>query len=178
MSITKRRGRLAALLLIAALAFGCAGISTRSLVPFGAANHSTAFLGVEFGEPLEAVQRRYPDGTLETSPFGAPAYRLQNMSAGAVDYQSVIYEFTDKNGMQLVYATFAPSWSGDVYRQLQQILGTPLKTNGETDPSRVEASWQGKGGALLSYDGPEHCLAIVGPNGNPLRADIALREEP
>ncbi len=177
MLIRMRRARIAGLFVVAALAFGCAGISAKSLVPFGAANHGTAFLGVSFGESLETVQRRYPEGTQETSPFGAPAYRLQNMNAGAVEYQSVVYEFSESNGMQLVFATFAPSWSGDVFRQLQQILGTPLKTNGETDPSRVKASWQGKSGEFLTYDGPGHCFAIVGPKGDSLRADVALREQ-
>ncbi len=177
MFTTMRRMCSAALLFAAALVFGCAGMSARSLVPFGQENRNAAFLGVSFGESLDSVQRRYPEGSQETSPFGAPAYRLHDMNAGAVEYQSVVYEFSERNGMQLVFATFAPSWSGDVYRQLQQILGTPLKSNGETDPAKVKASWQGKSGEFLTYDGPEHCFAIVGPKGDSLRADIALREE-
>lgn len=176
MSTTMCRARIWGLLILSALAFGCAKVSPKSLVPFGR-DHSAAFLGVSFGESLESVEQRDPGGSQETSPYGAPAYRLENMNAGAVEYQSVIYEFTDHDGMQLVFATFAPSWSGDVFRQLQQILGAPLKTNGESDPSKVQASWQGKAGEFLDYNGPSHCFAIVGPKGDSLRADIALREQ-
>lgn len=171
-----RRVTVAGLLFPLLVAIGCSGISTRSIVPFGGSQNA-AFLGVRFGEALDAVQQRHPGGTQETSPYGSPAYRIGNINAGAIEYQSVIYEFTDRDGMQLVYATFAPSWSGDVYRQLEQTLGTPIKTNGASDPSKVEASWNGKTGEFLTYLGPEHCLAIVGPKGETLRADVALRSQ-
>ena len=74
--------------------------------------HLTSFLGVRFGESIERVEREYPGGAVETSPYGADLYRVENVEADSVRYESVDYEFTENLGMQLAIATFSPRSGG------------------------------------------------------------------
>lgn len=165
--------------ILALAVFGCSGMSPRSVVPFGNQPQVASFLGVRFGESLLDVQRRYPAGIAQTSPGGAPAYEIENASAGAIKYESVTYEFTAGGGMQLVLARFNPTWAADVYRQLEQSMGKPSKSNGVAadDASKLQASWQVPAGESVTFSGPAHSIVILGPSGESLQDDIRLRYE-
>jgi hypothetical protein len=135
-------------------------------------------MGVRFGENTYDVERRFPDGAPETSPYGAPAYKIENVSLGAVDYQDVIFEFSEKSGMQLVVAHFTPSSSAEVYQKLRKNFGPPSSTGGinASDVSTVEASWKRDNGASATFSGPFHRLTLVGPDGAALKTDVRLRD--
>ncbi len=137
----------------------------------------TRFLGVKFGEKFEDVERRYPEGAPETSPYGAPAYKLTNISAGSIEYRTVIYEFSEDDGMQLVIAHFTPSSTGEVYQQLKSALGEPSSSGGTSaaDPSTVAAAWQAAAGTV-TFNGPASSLVMLGAGGHALEQDIELRE--
>src|ERR1700675_3749174 len=54
----------------------------------------TSFLDVRFGDSLYRVQNRFPNGSLETAPYGADTYRINNIEVDGVRYSQVKYEFT------------------------------------------------------------------------------------
>ncbi len=144
---------------------------------FGRTRRIKSFLGVGFGESLDDAMRQYPNGSVETSPYGAPAYRLDHQDAGTVEYKKVIYEFNDA-GMQLAIAHFTPSSAGDVLKQLTQSLGEPSSSGGTdpSDPSTVHASWAFPNGETVDFSGPAHRLTLIGPLGETLKQDVRLRE--
>lgn len=135
-------------------------------------------MGVRFGENAYDVERRFPDGAPETSPYGAPAYKIENVSLGTIDYQDVIFEFSEKSGMQLVIAHFTPSSSAEVYQQLQKTFGPPSSTGATdaSDLSTVEASWKRDNGASAIFSGAFHRLTLIGPDGGALKTDVRLRD--
>src|SRR5260370_38790210 len=69
----------------------------------------TAFLDVRFGDSLYRVQNRFPNGSLETAPYGADTYRINNIEVDGIRYPQVKYEFTTYSGMQLVMPWFTPN---------------------------------------------------------------------
>jgi hypothetical protein len=136
-----------------------------------------SFMGVHFGDSLDEVERRDPKGSPQTSPYGAPAYMLENVSSGSIDYQDVVYEFSEKSGMQMVIAHFAPSAGADVYQQLQTTLGAPSSAGATTpDATSVEASWQLPDGGSVLFSGPSHRLVLIGKDGGSLKTDVRLRD--
>jgi hypothetical protein len=160
------------------LAFGMIACSTLSIRRDPVGRTLDSFMGVHFGEQLDEVANRYPSGALETSPYGARAYKLQNVSSGPVDYRDVIYEFGEKTGMQVAIAHFTPSSTAEAYQQLQSTLGPPTSTGGtnSSDISTVEADWELSNGASVLFSGPLRRLALIGPSGQGLKQDIHLRD--
>lgn len=151
--------------------------STRWMVGSDAPGGLNSFMGVHFGDSPDDVERRYPNGSPQTSPYGAPAYLVENVTSGTVDYRDVIYEFAERAGMQMVIAHFAPSSTADVYKQLQDTLGAPSSAGATTtDPSSVESSWHLPDGASVLFSGPSHRLVLIGKDGGSLKPDIHLRD--
>src|SRR5258708_34390978 len=68
----------------------------------------TAFLDVRFGDSLYRVQNRFPNGSLETAPYGADTYRINNIEVDGIRYQQVKYEFTTYSVIQLFMPSFTP----------------------------------------------------------------------
>jgi hypothetical protein len=56
-----------------------------------------SFMGVHFGDSLDKVERRDPKGSPRTSPYGAPAYILEDVNSGSIDDQDAVYEFSEKS---------------------------------------------------------------------------------
>jgi len=137
-----------------------------------------SFIGVNFGASLNDVERRFPAGLRETSPYGAPAYKLENVNSAAANYQDVIFEFAENSGMQMAIAHFAPSSSAAVYQQLQNSFGPPSSSGGlnPSDASTVEASWQMVNGSAIVFSGPNHRMTLIGKDGAALKPDIRLRD--
>ncbi|HXN85331.1 MAG TPA: hypothetical protein VN867_04625 [Candidatus Binataceae bacterium] len=137
-----------------------------------------SFMGVNFGASLYDVEGKFPAGVTETSPYGAPAFRLENISSSATNYQDVIFEFAENSGMQMVIAHFPASSSAAVYQQLQNSFGPPSSSGGlnPSDASTVEASWQMVNGSAVLFSGPYHRLTIIGRDGGTLKPDIRLRD--
>src|SRR5580704_8967767 len=136
----------------------------------------TAFLDVRFGDSLYRVQNRFPNGSLETAPYGADTYRINNIEVDGIRYQRIKYEFTTYSGMQLVMAWFTPESSGQVLEKLIAAVGPPteqINTKGSSAPADAQASWHLPHGELVVYDGPKHFVAVVGPGGGPLKQDAA-----
>jgi len=38
-----------------------------------------SFMGVDFGDTFDEVERRFPTGLIQTSPYGAPAFKQENV---------------------------------------------------------------------------------------------------
>src|SRR5258708_12643862 len=68
----------------------------------------TAFLDVRFGDSLYRVQNRFPNGSLETAPYAADTYRINNIEVDGIRYQQVKYEFTTYSVIQLFMPSFTP----------------------------------------------------------------------
>jgi hypothetical protein len=138
----------------------------------------TSFLDVRFGDTLYRVQNRFPSGSIETAPYGADTYRIENIEVDGVRYQRVKYEFTTYSGMQLVMAWFTPDSSGQVLEKLIAAVGPPTEQNNTKGiaPADAQASWRLPHGELVVYDGPKRFVAVVGPGGGPLKQDAAENE--
>lgn len=160
------------------LVLACSGVTpVIPLVPSASPRQLNSFMGVHFGDTFEEVERRFPAGTPQTSPYGAPAYMLENVSSSSIDYQDVVYEFAEGAGMQMVVAHFVPSQSAAVYQQLQTTLGPPAGADKSgADAASAEASWQLPDGGSVMFSGPLHRLALIGKTGGPLKEDIRLRD--
>ncbi|HYB91445.1 MAG TPA: hypothetical protein VEC38_10400 [Candidatus Binataceae bacterium] len=137
----------------------------------------TSFLGVRFGESLARVEREHPGGAIDTSPYGADLYRIENVQADSAGYESVDYEFTKNLGMQAAIATFSHTASGDVLRSMEAALGAPgvLRPRSAAGPDTLEASWEMPHGAKAMFLGPARKVVMLGPAGSSLRNDIALQ---
>lgn len=136
-----------------------------------------SFMGVHFGDSRDEVERRYPSGSPQTSPYGAPAYEVENVGSGSIDYQDVVYEFAEKSGMQMVIAHFVPSASADVYQQLQTTLGAPSSAGAASDgAANGEASWQLADGGSVLFSARLHRIVLLGKDGGSLKDDIRLRD--
>lgn len=136
-----------------------------------------SFAGVDFGDSYHDVQVRYPSGEPQTSPFGAQAYRLAHVEYDGVPFQSVIYEFVHGSGMQLVMARFAGRHSAVLYRSLRKQLGPPEMASASSNPADKSSGWRLDDGTMISFDGHDGWLVILGPKGDVLRQDIKLTQE-
>ncbi|MGB9383080.1 hypothetical protein [Candidatus Binatus sp.] len=138
----------------------------------------TSFLDVRFGDSLYRVQNRFPDGSLETAPYGADTYRLENIEVDGVRYQRVKYEFTSYSGMQLVMAWFTPDSSEQVLEKLIAAIGAPTEQDSAkgSAPADTRAMWRLPHGERVVFDGPKRFVAVLGPGGGPLRQDEAENE--
>jgi hypothetical protein len=138
----------------------------------------TAFLDVRFGDSLYRVQNRFPNGSLETAPYGADTYRINNIEVDGVRYQRIKYEFTTYSGMQLVMAWFTPDSSAVVLEKLVAAVGPPTEQNSPKggSPSDTQAIWRLPHGERVVYDGPKRFVAVLGPGGGPLKQDAIENE--
>lgn len=134
-------------------------------------------MSVGFGSSLSQTEMLHPLGSRETSPYGADAYTLTNAGAGAVKYESVIFEFTHDHGMQMVLARFAPGSADLLLEELHKTLGTPNSSNESATPEQSEASWDTAGGVRVNFIGPRRRLIMLGPYGKSLQSDIELRDQ-
>jgi len=137
----------------------------------------TSFLDVRFGDSLYRVQTRFPSGAIETAPYGADTYRINNIEVDSIRYKQVKYEFTTYSGMQLVMAWFTPDSSAKVLGKLVQAVGAPSEQRSSkgTAPEDTQALWELPHGERVVYDGPKRFVAVVGPGG-PLRQDAIENE--
>jgi len=138
----------------------------------------TSFLGVRFGDSLYRVQNRFPSGDVETAPYGADTYRINNIEVDSIRYQQVKYEFTTYSGMQLVMAWFTPDSSGKVLEKLIEAVGPPTdqKSVKGSAPADTQAAWRLPHGERVIFDGPKRFVAVLGPGGSPLKTDAAENE--
>ena len=138
----------------------------------------TSFLDVRFGDSSYRVQNRFPNGTMETAPYGADTYRINNIEVDGIRYQQVKYEFTSYSGMQLVMAWFTPDSSGAVLEKLVAAVGPPNEQNSAkgSAPSDTQAAWRLPHGERVVYDGPKRFVAVLGPGGGPLKQDAIENE--
>src|SRR5579863_2149024 len=138
----------------------------------------TSFLDVRFGDSAYRVQNRFPNGTLETAPYGADTYRINNIEVDGIRYQQVKYEFTSYSGMQLVMAWFTLDSSGMVLEKLVSAVGPPTEQNSAkgSGPSDTQAIWRLPHGERVVYDGPKRFVAVLGPGGGPLKQDVIENE--
>ena len=140
----------------------------------------TSFLDVRFGDSLYRVQNRFPTGSVETAPYGADTYRINNIEVDGIRYIQVKYEFTTYSGMQLVMAWFTPDSSGKVLEKLVAAVGAPTEQNSAKGSAAADtqAIWQLPHGEGVVYDGPKQFVAVVGPGGGPLKQDAVENESP
>jgi hypothetical protein len=164
---------------VASLVLICGLAACSAVAPLAtSANQGpSAFMGVRFGLTLAQTQQLHPTGDPETSPYGADAYRLADVSVGDAKYDSVVYEFTNNHGMQMVIAQFLAG-SGDlILDDLRKTLGAP-DTSSDTDstdgPSLI---WHTASGVNVQFDGPKRQLILLGPYGKSLEGDINLRNQ-
>ncbi len=138
----------------------------------------TSFLDVRFGDSLYRVQNRFPNGTVETAPYGADTYRINNIEVDGIRYQQVKYEFTTYSGMQLVMAWFTPDSNGTVLEKLVAAVGPPTEQNSAkgSAPSDTQAVWRLPHGERVVYDGPKRFVAVLGPGAGPLKQDAIENE--
>jgi len=138
----------------------------------------TSFLGVKFGDSLEHVQRTMPKGEVKSAPYGADAYSVENYEVDSILWEHVIFEFTDRTGMQLVMARFSAPSADTVFDMLEKAFGKPARTHQGpgTSASSLDAMWELPHGERISFDGPNRLVAVVGPAGGPLRQDIELSQ--
>jgi hypothetical protein len=138
----------------------------------------TSFLGVRFGDSMYRVQNRFPNGSLETAPYGADTYRINNIEVDSIRYQQVKYEFTTYSGMQLVMAWFTPDSSGKVLEKLVEAVGPPTEQNSAkgSAPADTQAVWRLPHGERAIFDGPKRFVAVLGPGGGPLKQDAIENE--
>lgn len=137
----------------------------------------TSFLGVRFGDSLSHVQLTMPIGQVQSAPYGADAYCIDKYAVDSIVWERVIFEFTDRTGMQLVIARFSASSGDAVYESLQKSLGPPTRTHRSGSiPAGLDAMWELPHGERASFDGPNRLVAVVGPAGGPLRQDIELAQ--
>ncbi len=156
----------------------CSLVPSNPLRGDGTAHGLKSFMGVHFGDSFEDVERRYPLGLAQTSPYGAPAYRLEDVSAASIEYRDVIYEFSATSGMQMVVAHFEPSEGPDVYQQLQKTFGAPSSAGAPIEgAASVDALWHLPDGGSVLFSGPFHRVAMLGKDGAALKTDIRLRDE-
>jgi hypothetical protein len=94
-----------------------------------------------------------------------------------MEYQDVVFEFSDSAGMQLAIAHFASSAKADVYQQLEARLGAPSSIAASSEAAgNVEAAWQLSDGSKVLFSGQFHRLVLLGKEGRSLEVDIRLRD--
>jgi len=157
---------------------GSPGFAVPEMLGLTGPPNLTSFLDVRFGDSLYRVQNRFPSGAMETAPYGADTYRINNIEVGSIRYQQVKYEFTTYSGMQLVMAWFTPDSSAKVLEKLVEAVGPPSEQNSSKGAAAADtkAFWQLPHGERVIYDGPKRFVAVLGPGGGPLKQD-ALENE-
>jgi hypothetical protein len=182
------RSTVGAMLVCIAGAIACAGCASSSPAVVSVQKkvqgwmgqpNVTSFLDVRFGDSLYRVQNRFPNGSMETAPYGADTYRINNIEVDGIRYQQVKYEFTTYSGMQLVMAWFTADSAGSVLEKLVAAVGPPTEQDSAkgSAPADTKALWQLPHGERIIYDGPKRFVAVLGPGGGPLRQDAIEDDE-
>jgi hypothetical protein len=170
------RALAAASLAIAATA--CAPNSAPLTLPralsFGAKPNLISVLDVNIGDSLYSVQTRFPSGFMETGPYGADVYRIDNIEVDSIRYSQINYEFTTHSGMQLVIARFTKDSSAKVFEKLVRTVGPPSQqTHDKGNPAEVvEASWDLPHGERVVFNSPKLFVVVLGPGGSSLKHDL------
>ena len=157
---------------------GSRGAAMPKMLGLAGQPNLTSFLDVRFGDSLYRVQTRFPSGAMETAPYGADTYRINNIEVDSIRYKQVKYEFTTYSGMQLVMAWFTADSTGKVLEKLVQAVGPPSeqKSSKGTAPEDTQALWQLPHGERIIYDGAKRFVAVLGPGGGPLKQDATENE--
>lgn len=167
----KRLATVCIAIAVATAVAGCAVVNSL----FGNSRELTSFCGIGFGDQLSRVRRVYPTGREETSPLGAVAYRVPDLTSKAITYNSVTYEFDGERGMQFVMAIFPPEQASGVFDGLFAGLGQPNMI--DTHAVKGESMWRTSNGVTVHYRPVEDRLYLIAPGGFGLRHEIALRAE-
>ena len=178
-ALTIARAILAGITLACAACSGSSpGLSIPKALGLVGRPNLTSFLDVRFGDSLYRVQNRFPSGTMQTAPYGADTYRIDNIEVDSICYPRVKYEFTSNSWMQLVMAWFTPESSEQVLAKLTAVVGPPSqkKTGSGTTAANTQAMWELPHGERVVFDGPQHFVAVLGPGGGPLKQD-AIEDE-
>ncbi len=165
-------------LFVAVFAAGC--VSACAVRSLDAGKSPNSFLGVGFGDSIKSAEQVLPAGRNEASPLGLPSYRVNQIEAGGVKYQSVIYEFTARDGMQLVMVRFVQDSATGVLRHLQDTLGPSAYANRRLIRSpygTAEITWQMPDGSKAEFRGADGELVLIGPHGSYLEPEIQMRQE-
>jgi hypothetical protein len=178
MGKSTERSKIANHLLMVALAFVLSGCASTQILPFGAGPGMNSFLGVHFGEQKSDVMGKFPNATEQTSPYGADTIRLNNVNAGAVVYDYVLFEFLWRGGgMQLVMASFKPFYAKTVRHDLEAHLGSGQALTADRSDQHVRLFWHLSDGVQVIFNGADHILVIIGPRGKVLEQDIKAWQE-
>lgn len=135
-----------------------------------------SFDGVSFGDGYRDTRLVYPGAMAETSPYGAQSLHLDEVANEGIHYRIVIYEFDDRNGMQLVLAEFDPARTRAVRGWIVSQIGPPSLSGGSSSKISGVNTWKTLNGETVILDGDSRWLAIVGPQGGRLRSDILPTE--
>jgi hypothetical protein len=163
----------ATVLLAAMLASSCAALHKIGL---WSAPGIGSFHGVGFGDGFRDTELRYPAAVVETSPYGARSLRLDDIDNDGIIYQTIIYEFAYKAGMQLVMAEFDASRTRAVHGWIVEQVGAPMRSGGPRAEASGISIWTTLDRKTVILNADSHWLAIIGPKGERLRPDIKLRE--
>ena len=136
----------------------------------------SSFHDVAFGDSFRDTELRFPAAAVETSPYGAQSLRLDDIDNEGVRYQTVIYEFAYKAGMQLVMARFDPALTRAVRRWVVEQIGPPSRSSGSGGETSGISTWTTLEGQTVILNADSNWLAIIGPAGQELRPDIEMRE--
>jgi hypothetical protein len=161
-------------------AFVAACVSACAVTRSNPGHSANSFLGVSFGDSIKTAEQILPAGRNEASPLGLPSYRVNQIGAGGVNYQSVIYEFTALDGMQLVMVRFAPDSATGVLRHLQDTLGPSAYGNRRLirgPYGTAEIAWHMPDGSKAEFRGADGELVLIGPHGSYLEPEIQMRQE-
>lgn len=137
--------------------------------------HLESFLGLDFGTSLENAESLYPTGLEETSPLGYRCYHVTGLASGHIQYSDVIYQFDEKDRMQVVFARFAQSFDETVLEQLRRTLGEPVQHTINADRQLAAALWPTSAGGVVHYDRSWGLFIVVGTFDDFLTRDVDLR---
>jgi len=133
-----------------------------------------SFLGVAFGTSMANAQVKYPEATVETSPLGFNCLRLENQFGQGIRYQSVVFEFSDSAGMQLVLAEIAPGSDSLVLDRLKRLLGPPLRGS-VTDLQSQSNVWLTPEGGQVTFNPARNLLVVRNSASSAFAEDVRLR---
>ena len=118
------------------------------------------------------IRRQWPAGVLETSPTGETIYRLSAIQSAGVKYDTVLFDFDEVEGMQMVFAIFTPASAPGVFEWLQTSLGPPSQcTSCGTSPESHVAQWMVGETPRVEFDGSRRQLIILGAKKGSLGAE-------
>lgn len=176
-------------MLAASLVLGTAACSTTLEIPIGngfdwaeaeeGQGTAGSFFGVALGDGAGRVEERYPNGSVEVSPFGIKSYRVRDCTADGIRYSEIVYEFPDDEGLQVIYARFEDSNLNQGFERWKAALRATGQCQGcsSGDVRGIRATWHTADGGKVLFNGRLRRLAIMGPHAIGLEPEIGLRDE-